>query len=100
MRLNMVTPKEAIVAEAKRLGFESVGVARADLPLDADYARYRAFVDRGMHGEMGWLAENGDARERVDGEAILAGAKSVVCLARRYARGANEDADGTARSIA
>jgi epoxyqueuosine reductase len=103
MRLNMVTSgsvRDAVVGEAKRLGFEAVGIARADAPLDADYARYRAFIDHGMHGEMGWLAENAAARERLDGDAILPGAKSVVCLARRYARGNDDAARGIAGSIA
>ncbi len=91
-----------IEAEARRLGFDAVGFARADLPLDADFARYESFVDRGMFGEMGWLAEARDARRRVDGEAILPGAKTVICLARRYGRSAESEASDpkTARAIA
>ena len=97
-----LTARERIAAEARRLGFDAVGVARADLPLDADFARYRAFVDAGRHGEMGWLAESAAARERLDGEHVLAGAKSVVCVARRYARSADAEArdPDTARAIA
>jgi epoxyqueuosine reductase len=55
-----------------------------------------------MHGEMRWLAGHPGARARVDGEAILAGAKSVVCLARRYQRPPRDEADDpeTARAIA
>jgi epoxyqueuosine reductase len=51
---------------------------------------------------MGWLARHREARTRLDGEAILPGARSVVCLARRYQRPPGEergDAE-TARSIA
>jgi epoxyqueuosine reductase len=94
--------RERIVAEARRLGFDAVGFARADRPLDADFARYEAFLAEGRQGEMGWLAELPEARRRVDGEHILPGARTVICLARSYARGAaDEAADGPlASSIA
>jgi epoxyqueuosine reductase len=88
-------PKSLLAAEAKRLGFDAVGFARADVPLTGDYARYRAFVDDGMHGEMRWLAEEGaltGARERLDGEHVLPGAKTVICVARRYARSDESEA--------
>ena len=88
--------------EARALGFDAVAIARADEPLDTDFERYGAFVQGGMHGEMQWLAANAEARRRLDGEEILAGAKSVVCLARRYQRtDADEGGDpDTARTIA
>jgi epoxyqueuosine reductase len=87
-----ITNKERIVAEARRLGFDQVAIARADLPLDTDYARYEAFVDEGMHGSMAWLAASREARRRVDDDHILAGAKSVICVAQRYGRTAEEEA--------
>lgn len=83
--------RERIVAEATRLGFESVGFARADVPLDADFERYEAFVEAGKHGEMPWLAAHREARARLDGEHILRGARTVICLARRYARATDDD---------
>jgi epoxyqueuosine reductase len=89
-------------AHARALGFDAVAIARADVSLDRDIERYDAFVAAGMHGEMHWLAGHPGARARVDGEAILAGAKSVVCLARRYQRPPRDEADDpeTARAIA
>jgi epoxyqueuosine reductase len=97
-----VPPKELIVAEAKRLGFEAVGFARADRALDDDYARYEAFVAAGKHGEMNWLADLPEARRRVDGEHILPGARTVLCLARRYGRPEDDEASDpeTAQAIA
>jgi epoxyqueuosine reductase len=80
------SPRERIVAEATRLGFESVGFARADVPLDDDFARYEAFVADEKQGEMAWLASLPEARRRLDGEHVLPGARTVICLARRYAR--------------
>jgi len=76
---------ERVRAFALKLGFDAVGIARADRELDQDIARYDLFVEAGMQGEMGWLAKHRDARARLDGDQILAGAKSVVCLARSYA---------------
>lgn len=84
--------RERVVDKARSLGFDAVGVARADEPLELEFQRYEAFVDAGMHGTMQWLASDREARRRLDGEAILPGARSVVCVARRYARGAEAEA--------
>ncbi len=73
-------------ARARALGFSVVGVARADEPLGVDHDRYRAFVAQGMHGSMGYLGENVEARRRLDTADILEGARSVVCVGRRYGR--------------
>ena len=85
--------RAAIVKErARALGFDAVGIARAEV-LERDHARYRAFVERGLHGEMDWLArDGGDARKRVDTEHILPGARSVVCVASAYQRAAADEA--------
>ena len=79
-------------AKARALGFDAVGVARADVSLDVDHERWRAFIDAGLHGEMGWLAEHGEVRRRLDGPDILEGARSVICLGKRYARPAEDEA--------
>lgn len=94
--------KERIVAEGRRLGFDAVAIARADLPLDADFARYESFVEQGMHGGMDWLARGREARRRLDGDAILLGARSVICLARKYGRSAEQEDEEpeVARAIA
>ena len=84
--------RDRIIAEATRLGFAAIGFARADVPLEPDFARYEAFVADGKQGEMRWLGENVEARRRVDGEHILLGARTVICVARRYARAAEEEA--------
>jgi len=93
---------ERVRARARALGFTVVGVARADEPLGADHDRYRAFVARGMHGSMAYLAENAEARRRLDTSDILEGARSVVCVGRAYGRPrAVEEADPPiARAIA
>jgi epoxyqueuosine reductase len=85
--------------EARSLGFDAVGFARADVSLDRDVERYDAFVSAGMHGEMDWLAQNRAARVRVDGDEVLRGARTVICLARRYGP-ATAEPEGLGASIA
>jgi epoxyqueuosine reductase len=95
------SPTERVKTEARALGFDVVGIARADLPLAEDHARYARFLADGMHGEMAWLARDAAVRERLDGPGILEGARSVVCLARRYDRPEGERKDPPfARSLA
>ncbi|HEX3769391.1 MAG TPA: tRNA epoxyqueuosine(34) reductase QueG [Polyangiaceae bacterium] len=86
---------EKVRAYARELGFDAVGIARADVSLDRDIEHYDAFVSAGMQGTMGWLARHRDVRARLDGEGVLPGAKSVVCLARRYAAGDGAGAGAT-----
>jgi epoxyqueuosine reductase len=76
---------------AIELGFDVVGVARADEPLSIEHDRYRAFIEAGMHGAMSYLAQHGEVRRTLDGPGILQGARSVVCVGRRYARSAAEE---------
>jgi len=91
-----------VKGEARRLGFDVVGIARADVSLDRDIERYEAFIAARRHGEMGWLARNVRVRERLDGDGVLRGAKSVVCVARSYQRAPEQEAADpeTVRTIA
>lgn len=73
------------------LGFDVVGVASADEPLGVEHDRYRAFIERGMHGRMGYLARHEDVRRRLDTGAILEGARSVVCVGELYARAPSDE---------
>jgi len=78
-------PATLVREKALALGFHRVGVARAE-PLDDDHARYARFVAAGYHGDMDWLARDGDARRDVGHEGILPGARSVVVCALSYHR--------------
>ncbi|MGH7294463.1 MAG: tRNA epoxyqueuosine(34) reductase QueG, partial [Polyangiaceae bacterium] len=79
---------------ARALGFDAVAIARCGpgVRLDEDVARWEAFIAAGMAGEMTWLGDHGEVRGRLEGQGMLEGARSVVCLARRYA--ALEGGDG------
>ena len=89
-----------IRAKALALGFDAVGFARADVPLDAEFDRYEAFVDAGMHGEMHWLAEAREARRRLDRDTIQEGAKTIICVAKRYQRDDDDKDEGVAAHLA
>jgi epoxyqueuosine reductase len=69
---------------ARALGFDKVGVASAKESLEPEYSRYEAFIARGMHGTMDYLATPLEARKRADTAAILEGAASVICVAEGY----------------
>jgi epoxyqueuosine reductase len=88
--------------KALALGFDVVGVARADEPLGVEHDRYREFLALGRHGSMEYLGENVEVRRRLDTADILAGAKSVICVGRRYGRTAEAESHDSplARGIA
>jgi epoxyqueuosine reductase len=97
-----VQPVERVRSAARALGFDAVAIARADIPLGRDIERYDTFIAEGMHGEMGYLARNRLVRARLDGDGVLRGARSVVCVARRYPRSPEVDPgpNGVTGSIA
>lgn len=79
-------PAQRVRTAARNLGFDAVAIARADVALDREIERYDRFIAAGMHGDMKYLERNRRARARLDAEGVLEGAKSVVCVARRYPR--------------
>jgi epoxyqueuosine reductase len=71
-----------IKALARECGFELAGIARAE-PLPDDSRRYLNWVDRGMAGAMGYLADR-RAHVRTDPKLLLASARSIICVAKLY----------------
>lgn len=71
-----------IRAAAEKLGFDAVGFARAELPPEAG-ARLRSLVAAGHHGEMGWMAERMEQRERPAG--LWPEVRTVISLGMSYA---------------
>lgn len=70
-----------IRSEAKRLGFEKVGFVPAER-LNPEGDRYLEWLERGYHGEMGWMARN--VEKRVDPAQLMDGARSLVVVAKNY----------------
>ena len=67
---------------ALALGFDAVGIARAD-SIGAAGRRLAEFVAAGRHGDMGWLA--GTLARRRDPRALWPAARSAVMVACGYA---------------
>jgi epoxyqueuosine reductase len=80
-----------IEARARELGFDRMGFASAAEPLTEDFARCARLVAQGWHGTMSYLAEQLDARRRVDGPEIVPGARTVISLAWCYHRAVAEE---------
>lgn len=80
MDLVLRSRTEAVKAAALELGFDAVGVARAD---NADpEGRLGAWVASGRAAGMGYMTER--IEDRQDPRRIVPGAKSVVALAMSY----------------
>ena len=70
--------KEKIFAEAKRLGFNLIGVTRPDPPPHLDI--YEHWLEKGRYGEMGYLATDRARVRRADPSLILPECKSILVL--------------------
>ena len=80
--MNKRSLKAELDAFARAAGFAVMGVCRPDaVPELPD--RLAAFVDAGMHGQMGWMAER--MNWRADPAALWPEARSVIMLAEPYA---------------
>jgi epoxyqueuosine reductase len=65
---------------ARDLGFDLVGIARADPLRYADY--FRRWLDDGRAGQMAYLGRR--VKERTEPATYLPGAVSVICVAMNY----------------
>ena len=77
-----LTLKEAIRAEAERLGFVACGFARADAA-EAAGLDLRSWLEAGLQGTMGWMEARAD--QRVSPTALWPDAKSAIALGMSYA---------------
>ena len=74
--------REEIRSRAFALGFAQVGFAPAERPAHAD--EYLAWLERGLHGEMGWMARQDAVRRRLDPGEALEGCRTVIVVTLRY----------------
>jgi len=74
-------PKAWIREAALRLGFDGVGFAPAAVS-PAAKAALTSFLDKGYHGDMGWLADKAD--RRADPRVLWPEARSVIVLGLNY----------------
>jgi epoxyqueuosine reductase len=76
------TISEEVVAGARRLGFDGVGIAPAAPAATA--GPYRAWLAAGYHGEMAYLARPDAVAKREDPGRILPGVRTVVAVATNH----------------
>ena len=73
--------KQALAQEARRLGFDCIGVAAPDaIPQAAQY--FREFIKTGGHGDMEWLADRPE--RRADPRGLWPEVRSVIMLGVNY----------------
>lgn len=76
-----MTLTESIKSQALELGFDKVGIVRAEA-LTEERARLQEWLRRGYHGEMPYMAR--DPEQRSDPRKTFPGAKSVIVVALNY----------------
>jgi len=72
---------ELIKTEAKRLGFLSCGISKAEF-LEEEAPRLEKWLNNNMHGEMGYMDNHFD--KRLDPTKLVEGSKSVISLILNY----------------
>ena len=72
---------QQIKVEAKRLGFDYVGISKADF-LEEEAPRLENWLNNNMHGQMSYMQNHFD--KRLDPRLLVPGAKSVVSLLLNY----------------
>jgi epoxyqueuosine reductase len=75
-----------ILGRLRSAGFALVGICEAR-PIDRADA-FDAWLNEGHHGDMAYLAEH--RRERCDPGLFVPGARSIICVADRYADGSSD----------
>jgi len=72
---------DLIRTEARRLGFDFVGFARAE-QLDQEAHQLENWLNQGAHGRMGYMENHFDLR--IDPTKLVPGSKTVICLSYNY----------------
>ncbi len=72
---------QQIKAESKRLGFDYVGISKADF-LEEEAPRLENWLNNNMHGQMSYMQNYFD--KRLDPRLLVPGAKSVISLLLNY----------------
>ena len=76
-----------IRAWSRELGFQRIGVAGVEL--DEDAAHLRDWLGKGLHGDMQWMANHGEMRQKPD--ALRPGTLRVLSVRMDYATSTDAD---------
>lgn len=79
--MNKTHQTSIIKSEAKRLGFLSCGISKAEF-LEQEAPRLEKWLNEGRHGQMSYMENHFD--KRLDPTLLVDGAKSVVSLLLNY----------------
>jgi len=93
--MNSSNHTSLIKTEAKRLGFDYVGVSKAAF-LEEEAPRLENWLNNNMHGQMSYMQNYFD--KRLDPRLLVPGAKSVISLLLNYFPSENQ-VDDTAPKI-
>lgn len=85
---------EGVKAYAREIGFDLVGITTADA-FPEEEARLGSWVEAGLHGAMGYVAEHAPRAARP--AEVVPGARSAVVVARAYRRDPEAPEDGRLR---
>lgn len=80
---------EAVKKEARRLGFQLVGVTTPNPPAHLD--AYVGWLDKGLHAGMSWMGTDRARERRADPLKVLPGCKSILVLGIRYPKPRDPD---------
>ncbi|WP_410548932.1 tRNA epoxyqueuosine(34) reductase QueG [Allomuricauda sp. F6463D] len=81
---------QLIKAEAKRLGFLSCGISKAEF-LEEEAPRLEKWLNQNMHGEMQYMENHFD--KRLDPTKLVEGSRSVISLLLNYFPSEEQNSD-------
>jgi epoxyqueuosine reductase len=81
VNLTLTTKSNLIKAKALELGLDLCGIAKADF-LDEEKDNFLSWLDKGYHGEMGYMANN--IEKRLDPRLLVEKTKSIVVVGLNY----------------
>lgn len=81
---------DVIKTEAKRLGFLSCGISKAEF-LEEEAPRLEKWLNQNMHGEMSYMENHFD--KRLDPTKLVEGSKSVISLLLNYYPSLEQNSD-------
>jgi epoxyqueuosine reductase len=79
--MNIQSHTDKIRQEAYRLGFDFIGMAKAER-MDEEARRLEMWLNKGFHGKMSYMENHFD--KRIDPRQLVEGAKSVISLTYNY----------------
>ena len=71
-----------IKSEAKRLGFDICGIAKAETVSEGTIQRYNDWIGQGKHATMSYLERN--CEKRFAPTLLVDGCRSIICVALNY----------------